>query len=386
MNRRIAIFTTTRAEFGLFVPLLREIEKTNGIEYHLFVGGTHLSDKYGKTIDEIKNKGFTIKEVFDYIPDEDTSFALSKSLGTETILLSNIFKNHDFDFVLILGDRYELLPIVQTAILFKKPIVHLYGGEKTEGALDEQIRHMISKAAHLHFVSCNEYVKNLMILGENSWRIFNIGSLATDNMMTRLNISKKNIFEKFSLDINEPFVLLTYHPVTLEFNIKPAQQILNIFNALKSFNFQVIITAPNIDDSREEIINIINEEVDKNKKYHFIKSLGTDFFHELLSHCEFILGNSSSGIVEAPFFKIPTINIGDRQKGRLRHSSIIDTGYEVRDIIIAIEKALSKSFHDSISDMKYKFGDGNSARRIVEVLLKTEVNEKLFRKSLESKK
>ena len=380
--KKIGIFTLTRAEFGIFSALLREIGSNNDIEYLLFVGGSHLAKEYGNTINEIKNK-FKITETFDFFLNEDSSYSLTRSLGIEAIELANIFKNYSFDFCCILGDRFELLPIINTAIIFKKPIVHLHGGEKSEGVIDEQVRHMITKAAHIHLVACKEYAGNIREMGEPEWRIFNVGALGIDNIVNDKKIPKNDLFKQLNLDENRPIVLMTYHPVTLEFKISPLEQIKNVFNALNKFNFQIIVTAPNIEVDRGIILSYIKEQAIKNKNILYIDSLGVVKYHSLIPYCEFVIGNSSSGIVEVPFFKKPTINIGDRQNGRLLHPSIIDTGYSEESIINGISKALSKDFLNNIKNQEYKFGDGNTAKKIVTIIKNIEINEKLMRKKLD---
>ena len=380
--KTLAIFSTTRAEYGIFKPLLKELTKQKNINTLLFVGGTHLSDKYGKTIEEITNDNFSITDTFDYLLNDDTEFTITKSMGIESFELARIFRQYKFDAICILGDRYELLPIVTTAIIFRKAIIHIHGGEKTEGAIDEQIRHMITKAAHLHFAACKEYAKNIIKLGEEKNRVFNTGALAVDNMKRLKSIKKEKIFKKLKIDTKQPTIIVTFHPTTLRTKISTQQQITNLFAALHQFNYQVIITAPNIDNNREIIEKIIQRETKRNKNYHYIKSLGEKNFHALLKHCEFIIGNSSSGIIEAPYYKIPSINIGDRQKGRIRHKSIIDTNYDIIAIKKAIKKASSRKFRKQIENMTYKFGEGNTAKKMVEIIKKINFDEKFLTKKL----
>ena len=207
--KKIAIFTTTRAEFGILSALLKAIDNIDDIYYLLFVGGSHLANEYGNTINEIKNN-FQIADTFDFFLNEDSNFSLTKSLGIETFELAELFKNYDFDLCCILGDRFELLPIINTAIVFKKPIIHLYGGEKSEGAIDEQIRHMITKTAHIHFVSCKEYADNIRKMGEQEWRIFNVGALGIDNIVNNKKIPKNELFKQLKLNENKQTVLMTY--------------------------------------------------------------------------------------------------------------------------------------------------------------------------------
>ncbi|MCX7986413.1 MAG: UDP-N-acetylglucosamine 2-epimerase [Bacteroidales bacterium] len=376
-----AIFTTTRAEFGLYLPLLRAIEKEAELDYLLFVGGTHCAVEHGKTIEEIKQQNIPIDAQFDFLLNTDSRHALLHSLAVETFQLSEIFKQYSFDLVIVLGDRIELLPIITAAIVYNKPIAHLYGGEITQGAIDDQVRNMITKASHLHFVSCEAYAHNLIDMGEKPERVFNVGSLATDIMVQLHRPDKITLFRKYNLQDDIPVVILTYHPVTLDLKgISAREQIVNLFDALESFPFQVIVTAPNMDPGHEDIRNEIIERVKANTKYHFIESLGIEQYHALLPYCEMVIGNSSSGIVEVPFYKIPTVNIGDRQKGRLRHPSVIDVGYKKDEIVEGIKKALDKSFRDTISQMQYFFGNGNTAKQIVDILKNLKLNESFLRK------
>lgn len=380
---QIAFFTTTRAEFGLLSPLIRAVDQSADLEHLLFVGGTHLSDQHGHTIDEIKNENFIITDTFDFISEDSNPVTLFKSTAVEVNELSRIFENYQIDAICILGDRYELLPIIQAAIFFQKAIIHIHGGEKSEGVIDEQIRHMITKAAHIHFAACDEYANNIRRMGEASWRVFNTGALAVDNMKSIQKVSKEVIFRELNLDKSKDLVLLTYHPVTLEKNLRPVIQIQNIFSALQSFDLQIVITAPNMEVDRNELLDEIMKQVDSNKHYHYIESLGSKKYLSLIPHCKFVIGNSSSGIIEVPYFKIPTINIGKRQKGRIRHQSIIDTDYSVKSIKDAIEKTIQEDFLNSFKNMEYKFGDGNAANRMVDFLENLPKNKDVLQKKLD---
>ncbi len=381
---KVALFTTTRAEFGILSPLLSAIKKNKEITYLLFVGGTHLSKDAGYTIEEINKHRFRITGVFDYlISNSYDCYSLAKGLSVATNKVAEIFKNHDFDIIGLVGDRYELLSIVSNAILFKKPIIHIHGGEKSEGTMDEQIRHMITKAAHLHFVACQEYAENICRMGEPDWRIYNTGALGIDNIVKSKRIPKKTIFAEFGLAENKPLAILTYHPSTLEFKTSLQDQIQNVFSALNSFDLQVVITSPNIEAERNQIIHTIQHNLDQNPDYIAFDSLGIKKYHSLIPYCEFVIGNSSSGIIEVPFFKIPTVNVGDRQKGRTRHQSVIDTDYSVTSIKTGIQKALSKDFKDSIKKMQFKFGNGHAAERMVGIIKKIKIDQDFLRKRLE---
>lgn len=380
--KRVAIFTTTRAEFGILSPLIQEMEKSDDIEPLIFVGGTHITWEHGRTINEIEASGFEISDTFDYLLNRDDSVSLGKSVGIASYELAHIFNKHDFDMVCVLGDRFELLSIVGNAILFKKPILHISGGEKTEGLIDEQIRHMVTKAAHLHCVSCDEYAQNIRLMGEAPWRIHNTGALNIDSIVNSERLPRTQLFKKLGIDKDKPSVLLTYHPVTLEFEVSPEQQISNIFEAIRPYGYQLVITSPNIDTDREKILSLIKEEVNGNPEMFFFDSLGSKTYHNLIPECEFVIGNSSSGLTEVPFFRLPTLNVGDRQNGRIRHKSVIDTDYSVDHIKKGIEMTMSKDFRKSLKEMRFKFGDGHAAEKMVDIISKVSIDQKLMRKKL----
>ncbi len=382
MFKTIAFFTSCRGDIGILSPLIKKIYETKELKALLFVGGTHLSKKYGFTINEIKKEGLIITNTYDYLAASDRSYNLSVSTNKSGVQTAKFFRDYNFDYVCILGDRYERIPIILNAIIFKTPIIHLHGGEITQGLIDEQVRHLISKAAHLHFVVCEQYKKNLLSLGEDTKRIFNTGSLAIDNIKKTQKIDWKNILEKYDLDPHKPFVILTYHPVTLEFKIPEENQLENIFVSLKKFNIQVLITSPGIEVGSNNLISKIKSKMKKylDSKSAYVESLGHVALYNLIPKSSFIIGNSSFGIIEAPYFKIPTINIGDRQKGRLLHKSIISADYNKKSICKSIEKALDTKFKNDIKNMKYLFSNGNASDKIISIIKKTKVDQNFLQK------
>jgi len=379
---KLAIFTTSRAEFGLLSNLLDAVIQAKDMDYLLFVGGSHHLESQGLSISEIKERGFTYIP-FNFLEEQDSKVALTRSMGSELTQLGALFEKFDFDFVVVLGDRIELLPIVQTAIIFSKPIVHLHGGEVTSGALDDQVRHMVTKAAHLHFCAAEAYRKNIVNMGEESWRVHNVGALGVDSIVGNAPIPKAVLFQYYKLDPQRPIALMTYHPVTLEFETPIEDQIDNLFEALDGFPFQLIITAPNIDGGHEMLFEKIQSEVARKKDYVFIQSMGIKRYQSMLNYVDFVIGNSSSGILEAPFYKIPTINIGDRQEGRIRHPSIIDCNYPVVSIATAIRLATDPLFLEGLENMEYQFGLGEASEKIVRILRSVRIDQKLMRKRLE---
>lgn len=365
---KVAFFTTTRADFGLLLPLIKSIEASNRLNYLLFAGGAHLKQEYGHTIDEIKLSGVKLTSGFDYLPEQTNPGDLLKGLATESSQLAEIFSTYTFDAICVLGDRYELLPVIQAAILFRKRIIHIHGGEKSEGALDEQVRHMITKAAHVHFAACEEYAGNICRMGEQQWRVHNTGALGVDNMRFRAPMPKKELFDELGLDENMETVLLTFHPVTVEENSSQAEQISELFRALGRSDYQLMITAPGAESDRELIVEEIERQLGSNRNYHFTRSMGLTRYLNLIPHCRFVIGNSSSGIIEVPWFRIPTINVGSRQEGRIRHQSVIDTACTAETIEEAIKVAESDLFRSDIVDMEYKFGDGTAAPKMTMIM------------------
>jgi len=380
--KKIAIFTTTRGDIGILTPLINEMNISKKIKVLLFVGGSHIAPEHGNTISEINDLGFDITNTFDYLLNDDSSFSLAKSIGIAGIDLAYTFNEYSFDYVCVLGDRYERIPIVMCSILFKIPIIHLHGGEVTEGVIDEQIRHMITKASHFHFTICEEYSRNISLMGEEDKRIFNVGALAIDNIKNTILSSKKEIFREFNLNLDLPLAILTYHPTTLEFKIKPIDQIKNVFAALENFDIQVLITAPSIEVEREIILGYIQSFIKNKNNYFYTESLGSKKLYNLVAYSKFVIGNSSSGLIEVPYFRVPTINIGDRQKGRVRHESIIDTNYTIKSISNGIDKALSKEYRESIKGMNFKFGDGSTAKKITRIIEQINIDQSFLRKEL----
>tara|TARA_B100000745_G_scaffold63095_1_gene37331 strand:- start:10 stop:1164 length:1155 start_codon:yes stop_codon:yes gene_type:complete len=379
---KVAIFTTARSDMTFLTPLIKKMNKEAGIQLLLFVGGAHLKKEYGNTINEIKKLKIKITENFDYLFSGSSKKNISKSLSRAHKKIGKIFEKFSFDFVCVIGDRFENLAQISNAIVYNKPIIHIFGGERTEGVIDEQVRHMITKAAHLHFTMCEEYKKNVINMGEQRFRVHNCGSLSIDNIKSLKKITKKDLFKKLKINYEKPVAIFTYHPVTLEKKISTLKQIKNIFQAIKNYDMQFVITAPGHEHEREEINHFIKKKSKKSNKYIYIKSLGFENLFNLLPYCKFVIGNSSSGCIEVPYFKIPTINIGDRQKGRIFHKSLINCGYNTKEIKKSIDKALSPNFVKKIKKMKYKFGGGDASNKIVKIIKEIKLNEKFMNKRL----
>jgi len=368
--KKIAIFTTSRADFGILLPLIKKLNKLRYIKSHLFVGGSHLSKKRGETINEILKEKIKITHIYSTRLIGSTNKQIINREAESLKKLNFVFENYQFKIVIILGDRYELLNIVLLSLIHNKFIVHISGGEKTLGAIDNQIRNMISKAANYHFVACNNYKRNLIQMGEKPNTIFNTGILNTENMYSIKNNKKINrlkIFSDLGLDMSMKTAIFSLHPQTInDTKLSYLGQLMIIYKSLVKKNIQFILSGTNIDPGHNDFEKFLKKINYKNFKY--FPSLGYYNYLSLLKNIDFIIGNSSSGIGEAPFFKIPTINIGNRQQGRFKHKNIINVDFEYKSIEQAIEKCLSKKFNYNISKMKFHFGNKKVLFKMIKII------------------
>lgn len=342
--RKICLVTGSRAEYGILRSLMKAIQNDSELTLQIIATNQHLSKFQGETYKEIERDGFTIDyKVYmatDGTPDNANSIA--KSIGRGVSGFADAFDALRPNLLLILGDRYEMLAVVSTALIYKIPIAHLHGGEITEGAFDDAIRHAITKMSHLHFTSTETYRKRVIQLGEQPERVFNVGALGVENVMENDFMSKKEIEQSLNFQLTDKCFLCTYHPVTLS-NLSSEKQVLNLLEALDNFkDYHIIFTYSNSDTNSQIIIKRIQEYVDKNAdRCMLIPSLGQRRYFSVLKYVKAVLGNSSSGIIEVPSFGISTLDIGDRQKGRIAADSVVHCGYSTEDIKEGIEKVIS---------------------------------------------
>ncbi len=377
------IFTSTRAEYGLLRYIIKKLQEF--IKIHVLVGGTHLSREDGYTISEIiEDKVENIIKI-PFLSNSKTSLGLTSSIGNGIIQISQIFESIKPDFLLILGDRYELFIPTIASLMFNIPIIHLGGGERTEGVIDEQVRHSITKIAHIHMPSTELYAENISKMGEEDWRIHIVGAPGLENIKKLKLYTKEEIYKLTGVNLEKNTIICTYHPVTLEGENSIKWQIENLLKALSKFDVQVVFTRPNAEIGSDEIVNMIKNFV-KNRSYtYFFDSLGSRLYLSFLSYVKAVVGNSSSGIIEAPSFGIPTVNIGNRQEGRLKPKSIIQTGYRTDEIYQGIYKALyDREFLDSIKNIKNPYGDGNTSNYVYNAIkeIMNIPKEKLLKKRL----
>ena len=359
--QKLCIFTGTRAEYGLFKPLLKVINDHPKLTLQILATGTHLSKDFGLTVQEIERDGFRVDEKIEILMSSDSTVSVCKSLGLGLISYSEALRRLDPEVLIILGDRYEALAAAVSAMITKIPIAHIHGGESTFGLIDEAIRHSITKMAYYHFTSTESYRKRVIQLGEHPERVFNVGALGIDNIKN-LTVYKRNDLERMlDFKFGQECMIITYHPVTLE-EKSTEKQFRTLLNALDAFpNFQKIFTKSNADAGGREINKIIDDYVRDNRTAVAFHSLGQTRYLNVLRHMKCIVGNSSSGIIEAPSLKVATVNIGDRQAGRIRSNSVIDCMPDKEAIIQTIKTALSDEFQQGLDKIKNPYEIGRAS-------------------------
>ena len=375
-KRKITVITGTRAEFGLLYWVIKEIQDDHDLELQLVVTGMHLSPEFGLTVKDIEEHDIPIAKKIETLLSSDTSIGISKSMGLGMISFSEVFDELDPDLCLVLGDRFEIFSAVAAAMIARIPVAHCHGGEATEGLIDEPIRHSITKMSHLHFTSTDTYKKRVMQLGEQPERVFNVGALGIENIYRLDLLDKLSFEESIDFTLGEQNFLVTHHPVTLE-EKTAEKQIDELLKAIDAFpDAKVIFTMPNADTDGRILIKRIEEYVDDNvDRSVAFTSLGQLRYLSALKHVDVVIGNSSSGLIEVPSFSTPTVNIGDRQKGRVAGPTVIQTVTNANDIQEAIQKALNKTFIKSIQGEKNPYDSGFSSEKILPVLKNFELDD-----------
>ncbi len=371
-SRKICVITGTRAEYGLLYPVMKKIEASDTLELQLIATTMHLSEEFGSTYKQIEKDGFTIDEKIENLLASDTKSSITKSTALATMLLSDALNRLQPDAVLILGDRYETHAAATTAMLMNIPIAHIHGGEITEGAVDEQIRHSITKMSYLHFASTETYRQRIIQMGEDPSRVFNSGAPGIDNIVNLALVSKEALENDLNWKFGAQSALFTYHPVTLG-KSDIHQDIEKIFTALSRTGLNILFTYANADDNGRIINQKIEAFCQQNPlKYKVVKSLGQLRYLSAMKYVDLLIGNTSSGIIEAASFQKPVVNIGDRQKGRLQSGNVIDC--DIVSLEHATIHALSNEFKDSCKKIKNVYGCGEAASTIVKTLSEKELS------------
>ncbi|WP_315302448.1 UDP-N-acetylglucosamine 2-epimerase [Tannerella forsythia] len=367
--RKVCVVTGTRAEYGLLSRLMWLIRADHDLTLQIIATNMHLSPEFGLTYKEIEADGFTIDKKVEMLLSSDTSNAITKSIGLATIGFADAYEDLQPDILLILGDRFEILAAATAALIYKIPVAHLHGGEITEGAYDDAIRHAITKMSHLHFVSTEIYRQRVIQMGEHPSTVFNVGALGCENIKS-LKLMRKDELEKslgFKLDRNT--ILITYHPVTMECNTSE-QQFRELLSAIDLFpELKVIFTMPNSDTDGRIIMKMIKEYVAKNpERTVWFDSLGCYRYLSVLQYIGGVVGNSSSGIIEVPSFHIPTINIGDRQKGRVAAASVLNSKPTQQDIQQRLAAILAPGYLNSLVSVTNPYDMPDTAKNILDTL------------------
>ena len=367
--RKICVITGTRAEFGLLRPLIELIINNKELQLQLIATGMHLSPEFGYTLKEITEAGFKVDKKVECLLSSDSPIGISKTIALAISGFADALDELAPDLVVVLGDRTEILGAVIATAMTNIPIAHLYGGETTEGAYDEAIRHSITKFSHLHFTSTEIYRKRVIQLGEHPNTVFNVGAIGLDAIKKLRLLDRASFEQAIGFKLNEKNILITYHPVTLE-KEAPVETFQNILTALDELpNSSLIFTHANSDKNGRIINKMITEYVNshKDKAVHF-SSLGQLRYLSALQYVDFVIGNSSSGMTEVPAFHIPTINIGDRQKGRINCESIINSNNSLEDIKKSVTFALDKTFRKKIQQQELLYGNGTAAEKIFQII------------------
>ena len=380
--RTIGVVTTARSDYGLFRPLLHLIKDDPDLDLHLMVSGMHLSPHFGMTLEEVESDGFSVHEKIDSILATDTPAGVSKSIGIGVIGFAQAYSRFRPDILVVLGDRFEMYAAALASVPFRIPLAHIHGGEVTEGAIDDIWRHSLTKMSHIHFVSTEAYGQRVRQLGEEDWRIHLVGALSLDNARSVELWTSEELTRRFNIRLASNFLLVTFHSVTTEYE-KAGWQCGELLAALSEIDLPVLFTMPNADSGGSVIRQMIREFLGRHATAQALESLGTQGYLSVMSLASAMVGNSSSGIVEAAPFKLPVVNIGTRQKGRVLSANIINSGYDRAEVMTAIRRATSESFRLSLADLKSPYGDGHAAECIIRVLKEIKLDQHLLTKAFQ---
>ena len=375
--RRVAVVTVARSDYGIYRPVLRAIERHPELELQLVVGGMHLSPEHGSTISEIEADGRPVAARVEAVPSSDAPVAIADSIGTSVAGFAGAFSRLKPDIVVVLGDRYEMLAAAVATLPLTIPVAHIHGGESTEGAIDENMRHAITKLSHLHFASTDPYAQRIVQMGEEPWRVHATGAPGLDAIRTLEPLSARELEELTGIQLGERTLLVTYHPVTLEHE-QVAARIDDFLDALDRTGLAVLFTAPNADTRNRAVTRAIEAYVAAHPGSVLVASLGSRGYHSALGLVRALAGNSSSGIIEAASFGLPVVDVGRRQQGRLRAANVIHAEDDADSIAAALARAVSDDFRASLQGLANPYGDGHAAERIAAELASVPLDDRLL--------
>ena len=377
--RKIGVVSVARSDYGIYKPVLNKIQEDSELELYLIVSGMHHSPEFGMTVRDIEADGFAIGDQFEMLLSSDSPEGVAKSMGLGTIGFAQSYSRSRPDLLLVLGDRFEMLSAVVASLPFKIPIAHLHGGESTEGLIDEPIRHSITKMSHIHFVSTEVYAKRVIQMGEEPWRIHVSGAPSLDNLNEIELLDHSALQKRAGLDLDNETLLVTYHPVTLEYE-RTEEHMKALLAALEEVGRQVVFTYPNADTQGRLIIEMIQDFVKRYPKAKIATNLGTQAYFSLMKCAAAMIGNSSSGIIEAASFALPVVNIGNRQRGRVHGINVLDVGDTCSEILAGIREAISPAFRNFLAGLENPYGNGQAAALIVDQLKAVTLDTRLLMK------
>lgn len=361
--KKVAIVTATRAEYGILRPLIKRFQEDVDIKQQVLVTGTHLEEKYGKTETEIVKDQVAVFGRISILEKGNTPYDISKTMANAICGFAEYFRNEKPDMLIVLGDRTEILGICCAAMNERIPIAHLHGGELTEGAVDDCVRHAITKMSYLHFPASEVYCKRIIQMGEQPERVFNVGALGVENILNVPLLEYDELCRQVGIPKEHPYVVVTFHPVTLEYGCE-MQQVKELIAAMQQQKqYFYLITKANADAGGDSVNSMFEEFSKANENVKLVDSLGMQRYLSAVKYSSFVLGNSSSGIIEAPALGVPTVNIGDRQKGRLMADTVMQCGTTMEEIVVAMQKAVC--MEHKVSNI---YGNGNTSQKIVSVI------------------
>ncbi len=375
--RTVGVVTVARSDYGIYLPILRRIQADPELRLHLIVAGAHLQQKFGLTVNAIQADDFEIGERVEMLLASDSPEGIGKSIGVGVIGFAQAFARFRPDILLVLGDRFEMHAAALAALPFNIPVTHIHGGELTQGAMDDALRHSLTKLSHLHFVSTPEYARRVAQLGEEPWRITVSGAPSLDNLRAMALPTLEQLETQFGFRLHPAPLLVTFHPSTLEFE-QTEWQIGELMATLDALRLPVIFTMPNEDTRNSVIRQFIVEYVGAHSAAWSAEGFGTQNYFGLMQFALAMVGNSSSGIIEAPSFKLPVVNIGTRQTGRVRATNVIDVGYARDEIVVGIQCAIAPAFRERLRNLVNPYGDGHAAERIVAGLKSAVLDNRLI--------
>jgi GDP/UDP-N,N'-diacetylbacillosamine 2-epimerase (hydrolysing) len=375
MKRKICVVTGSRAEYGLLYWTMKEIQNDTGLDLQILATCMHLSPEFGLTFQEIERDGFQIKKKVEMLLSSDTSVGIAKSMGLGLIGFAEAFEELSPDVILLVGDRFEIFSAAAAATACRVPVAHVHGGETTLGAMDEAFRHSITKMSHLHFVSTEVYRNRVIQLGESPDKVFNVGALGIENIRRMNLLSRDDLEREIGFSLGEKCILVTYHPVTLEHRTAQTQ-FQNLLDAISTFeNLQIIFTKANADTDGRVINQMIDDFVARNSERCIaFTSMGQLKYLSTMKHVDALVGNSSSGIIEAPSFRVPTVNIGDREKGRMKAESVIDCEPVKETIEKGVQDAVSQEFKKKMESVRNPYEQENTSKIIKETIRRFDLN------------